>query len=107
MVPRFRTDWVTELDRRDAPLALTTGTNKKWSGERGTMMVRRKKNGLSHIVQHKVGDIHQHRTFLSHVLFEVREQRRIFSQLLQGEHVIRADEPAVLVRLVSEPCPSR
>ena len=61
-----------------------------------------KNRELAHVVQHNVRDIPQSRTFLPHILFEVQEQRRVFFQLLQGEHVFQNDDSAALVHLVAE-----
>ena len=57
---------------------------------------------IPYIVQHNVRDFSQSRTFIPHVLFEVQEQRRVFFQLLQGEHVFQDDDSTVLVRLIAE-----
>ena len=41
-------------------------------------------------------------SFVTHVLFKIQEQRRVFIQPIQDEHVFQHDDSTVLVSLVTE-----
>lgn len=93
----FRADWVTEFDRHNTRWLLLP-KKIRVSNKPGWVY----KPGVSHIVQHNVRDIPKGRTLLSHVFFEVQEQRGVLFQFSQSEHVFQDDDSAVLVRLVTE-----